>query len=81
MNRKFRRVGGVRGEVYGLERRHGCPYYGRLSLIFGTSLRDVGVLYEQRRAVLGLRYTLGTGGFRSKKVNFLGTYVVEGCFI
>ena len=70
MNRKFRRMGGVKREVDALRSVWACPYYGQLSLIFGTSLRDV----------VGLRlcHMLGIGGFRSKKVNFLGTPAGEG---
>lgn len=41
MNRKFRRMGGVKREVDALRSVWACPYYGQLSLIFGTSLRAV----------------------------------------
>lgn len=54
MNRKFRRMGGVKREVDALRSAWACPYYGQLSLIFGTSLRDAGRLYGQQWAVLGL---------------------------
>ena len=63
-------MGGVKREVDALRSVWACPYYGQLSLIFGTSLRAV--------VGLRLRHLLGAGGFRSKKVNFLGASAGKG---
>lgn len=61
---------------------------GQLSLIFGTSLRDIGgftsnrgLSWESTGGGLRLWHMLGVDGFRSKKVSFIGTSTGEGWFI
>lgn len=57
------------------------PYFRHKFTGTQTGLGNRGLSWESTRGGLGLWHMLGTGDFRSKKVNFLGTSAGEGWFI